>query len=85
MLDWLKNHVFIAAWASPIIALIGLIWKKSDPTNPINWSKVMLYVGFLTGLAVIVTPGVDPSVRASMTGFVAVGFGFLLFDSGWRS
>ncbi len=84
MLDWLKNHVFIAAWASPIIALIGLIWKKSDPSNPINWSKVMFYVGFLTRLAVIVTPGVDPSVRASMTGFVAVGFGFLMMDSGWR-
>jgi hypothetical protein len=84
MLDWLKNHVFIAAWLSPIIALIGLIWKKSDPTNPVNWSMIMLYVAFLTGLAVIVTPGVDPSVRGTMSTLVFLVFGALLVHSVWR-
>ena len=79
MLDWLKNYVFIAAWASPIIALVGLIWKKSDPTNPVNWDKVVFYVGFLTCFAVLVTPGIDPTVRATMGGLVILGFGSLAY------
>jgi hypothetical protein len=57
MLDWLKSHVFIAAWSSAIIALIALIRKKSDPTNPLDWGAVVLYVGFLSALAAIITPG----------------------------
>ncbi len=39
-MDWLKSHVFIAAWASATIALIALIRKKSDPTNPLDWGAV---------------------------------------------
>ena len=80
MLDWLKNHVFIAAWSSPIIALIGLIWKKSDPTNPLNWSKILFYVGFLTALAVVVTPGVDLFARETMAVLVCMGFGAMMVD-----
>jgi hypothetical protein len=81
MLDWLKGHVFLAAWLSPLIALVGLIWKKSDPTNPVNWSKLMIYVAFLTGLAVIITPGVDPSVRSAANSLVFIGLGFLIADT----
>jgi hypothetical protein len=80
MVDWLKNHVFIAAWASPIIALVGLVWKKSDPTNPVNWSSIMFYVGFLSAFAVIVTPGVDSNVRATMEGLFIVAFGSLMWQ-----
>ena len=84
MLEWLKNHVFIAAWISPIIALIGLIWKKSDPTNPVDWSKVIFYVAFLTAIAVYVTPGVDAPVRGTMSVVVLVGFGFLMTNTNWK-
>ena len=80
MVEWLKTHVFIAAWASPIIALIALIWKKSDPNNRVNWSKIVAYVGYLTAFAVVVTPGVDPTVRSYLTSLVVVGFGMLLYD-----
>jgi len=83
-MDWLKAHVFIAAWASPIIALIGMLIKKSPDGTPLNWSKMMIYVGFLTGLAVVVTPGVDPIARSYMSGLVSIGFGYLIVDSAWR-
>jgi hypothetical protein len=85
MTDWLKTHVFIAAWASPIIALIGMIIRK--PTEgSLNWSRMMIYVGFLTCLAVAVTPGVEAATRGFAAFFVAMGFGYLIVDSGrWRS
>jgi hypothetical protein len=84
MLEWFKSHVFLAAWASPIIALVGLIWKKSDPTNPLNWSKVIFYVAFLTALAVVITPGVEATARGTMTGLLSLGFGLLMLDILWK-
>lgn len=37
----------------------------------------MIYVAFLTALAITVTPGVGIEVKGSMAGLVAVGFGML--------
>lgn len=81
MVEWLKTHVFIAAWASPILALVGLILRKSSGDSTLNWSRVILYVGFLSGLAILVTPGVEPLVRGAAFSLVAMGFGFLMQDS----
>jgi len=83
-MEWFKTHIFIAAWASPTIALIGLLIKKSVPGELINWSRVMIYVGFLTALAVIVTPGIEPAARVSMNGLAAIAFGYLIVDSAWK-
>jgi len=84
MLGWLKYYVFIPAWASPIIALIALIWKKSDPTDPVNWSKVMIYVGFLTGLAILVTPDVPVEAKKIGTYLVPSILGYLVIESMWH-
>jgi hypothetical protein len=80
ILDWFKTHIFIAAWASPIIALVGLLLKKTPEGSPTNWSRVMLYVAFLSGLAIIVTPGIEPLARGTASALVAVGFGALMQD-----
>jgi hypothetical protein len=72
---WLKEHVFIAAWCSPIITLVGLIIRNTvRPTDNVNWSLIMIYVGFLTCLAADLTPGLDSGVRtwASLVGSVCM-------------
>lgn len=83
-MEWFKTHIFIAAWASPMIALIGLLIKKPVPGAPINWSRVMIYVGFLTALAAIVTPGIEPAARVSMNLLASTSFGYLIVDSAWK-
>jgi hypothetical protein len=82
MVDWFRTHVFIAAWSSPAIALIGMLLKKRAAGAPVNWSRMMIYVGWLTSFAVMVTPGVDPMARGTAEALVAGGFGFLIIDSG---
>jgi hypothetical protein len=82
MLDWLKSYVFIAAWSSAIIALIALIRKKSDPTNPLNWGDVVLYVGFLSALAAVVTPGIDPDARSAMRTLLFMSLGAIIVRAG---
>jgi hypothetical protein len=82
MLDWLKSHVFIAAWSSPIITLIALIRKKSDPTNPLDWGAVVLYVGFLSALAAVVTPGIDSNARMVMETLLFMSLGAIIMRTG---
>jgi len=62
--------------------LIALIRKKSDPTNPLDWGAVVLYVGFLSALAAIVTPGIDPSARVVMNTLLFMSLGAIIVRSG---
>jgi hypothetical protein len=84
MLDWLKSYVFIAAWSSPIIALIALIRKKSDSANPRDWGGIALYVGFLSALAAVVTPGIDPNARSAMNTLLFMSLGAIMVRSGFH-
>ena len=77
-MEWFKAHVFIAAWCSPIIALIGLLVKKQPQGVPMNWPHAVFYVAFLSALAVLVTPGIDPLSRGVAVALVAMGFGTLV-------
>jgi hypothetical protein len=75
-MNWFKDHVFIAAWCSPAIALISLIIRNSlHPTERVNWSMIIIYVAFLTCLAAVLTPGLDMNTRviATMPGGLLMG------------
>jgi hypothetical protein len=82
MLDWLKSHVFIAVRSSAIITLIALIRKTSDPTNPLDWGAVVLYVGFLSALAAVITPGIDPNARMVMETLLFMSLGAIIVRVG---
>jgi hypothetical protein len=84
MVEWFKTHVFIAAWASPVIALVAMILKKPSGTQPLNWSRMVIYVAFLTALAALLTPGLDGIARGAMFGLIMIGFGWLMTDAGSR-
>jgi hypothetical protein len=77
-MEWLKSHLFIAAWASPIIALIGLLLRHGPQGSGLNWTRTFFYVGFLSGFALLVTPGVDSLVHGIALAIVAMGFGTLM-------
>jgi hypothetical protein len=63
-MDWLKAHVFIAGWLSPTIALIGMLIRGSGKSGEeIDWTRMMLYIGFLTCLAAVFTPTIDDLAR----------------------
>jgi hypothetical protein len=63
-MNWLKEHIYIAAWISPLVALLGMVIQNARPNAAhISWSMVMIYVAFLTCMAVVFTPIVDDSAR----------------------
>jgi hypothetical protein len=61
---WLKDNVYVAGWLSPLLVLIGMIFKR-DRTNgkPPNWSLRIVYVAFLTSLAAVFTPVIEFEAR----------------------
>jgi hypothetical protein len=80
IMDWLRQNVYIAAWASPLIALIGLMIRGAGRSGEMDWPRVMLYVAFLTCLAAALTPGLDATTRAA-AGFVMFSLsGFFMGD-----
>jgi len=80
-MDWLKEHAFLAAWLSPTITLVGLIWKRGDTGHQIGWSKLVIYVALLSAIAAILTPGIPASAHDLMAWIAGSGMAFILFDA----
>jgi hypothetical protein len=82
---WLKENAYLAAWLSPVITLIGIVIQNSrvGVTAKVNWSKAMIYVGFLTSLAVTITPGAEwGPIRIGVTSVGGLCLGWILIDAG---
>ena len=81
MLNWLKNYAFLAAWLSPLIALIGMMFRTPRSAGgSVDWSRIMMYVTVLTCLAVAISPGFDEGTKLFVRGLVYFGIGFILVD-----
>jgi hypothetical protein len=81
-MDWLRNNVFLAAWLSPVIALVGLCIQNARLDKPqIDWSRIVIYVAYLTFVAVAITPSFDASARATAGILVSAGFFWLILDA----
>ena len=77
-MNWFAEHVYVAAWMSPVIALIAMIVQAARPAaRETNWAKVMIFIAFLTCLAAVFTPMIDPEARI-FAGFVVLGGGFYI-------
>jgi hypothetical protein len=68
-MDWMRQYSYIAAWLSPVIALVGMLIRGGAKGSSIDWARMMLYIGFLTCLAAVFTPVLENASRV-FAGFV---------------
>jgi len=61
-----------------------MIQGTLKPAKPVNWSMVMVYAGFLTCLAVLVTPEIEPQIRWVAGSMGGMAFGFIMVDAAWK-
>jgi hypothetical protein len=80
-MGWLKDHVYIAAWLSPLLALVALIIQDARGQGNTNPSRFMIYVGFLTFLAAVFTPALEVEARVFAGAGVIASFFFLFMDA----
>lgn len=72
-MSWLKDHVFIATWLGPVIAIVIAVMKgRKTQDIPVDWFRFVLYFTFFLCLAVKFTPQLDESAR-SFSGTLAYG------------
>ena len=80
-MHWLETHVYLAAWLSLLIALVSMFMQnvKANFQN-IDWNRSVLYIAFLTVLAVSISPVFDDKARVSAGVLVLPLICFLIVD-----
>jgi hypothetical protein len=81
VMHWLETHEYLAAWLALPVAIIATIFQNV-PTKfeHFDWARTLLYLAFLTSLAVVFTPTFD-TVARSTAGMLLFGvMGFLIVD-----
>lgn len=80
-MHWLEAHVYLAAWLSLVVTVVSLfIQNVRTNFQQIDWSRSVLYIAFLTGLAVSISPSFDPKARSAGGMLVFILLGFLIID-----
>jgi hypothetical protein len=77
MKNWFENHAGLAswlalipAWLSCVIAAIAMVRSSAHAGQPVNWNMVTFRIAFLICLCAELTPALDNSVRATISGIV---------------
>jgi hypothetical protein len=84
-MTWFQSHVYVAAWASPLITLVGLLIRNTiKPAEKVNLSMIVIYAAFLTCLAAVLTPGIDGRPFGVAAGLSSFGFGIIVLDALWK-
>jgi hypothetical protein len=72
-MNWFKDHVFVATWLGPVIAIVIAIMKgRRTEGRPFDWYRLMMYFTFFLCLAVKFTSQFDESAR-TFAGTLAYG------------
>jgi chromate transport protein ChrA len=60
-MNWLKANAYLAAWLSPLVAIVvAIVQNLHAKFVEADWSRPLIYIAFLTALAVIFTPSFAP-------------------------
>ena len=62
-MSWLKDHVYVAGWLSPIIAIIIALLKSNWSAAKLDTTQFTLTFLVLASFAAIITPETDSNVR----------------------
>jgi len=80
-MHWLETHVWLAGWLSLVTTVISLfIQNIRNKFEQIDWSRSLLYIAFVTGLAVAISPNIDEKARSEGAFLVSILIFFLIMD-----
>ena len=82
-MHWLQQNAFLAAWLSPVIAIIGLL-IRSRKAGEMDWGRALLYIAFLTCLAAQFTPALDAETHSNARLGMVFFSGFIMADVAMR-
>ena len=63
-MNWLRDNAFLATWlALPVMLLVGFFQAKKANFVNVDWTRFVMYFGFVTSLAVAFTLKFDQQAR----------------------
>lgn len=63
-MNWLKDYSYVSGWLAVPIAVVAMIFQnKGKPIKEIDWSRPLIYLAFLTCLAVTFNSNFDYQAR----------------------
>ena len=78
VMDWFKEHVYVAAWLSPLIAITIALVKGKGQSERTSTFWLVIDLAYLSALAVVFTPYFDEEARSFAKFFCMVSFGAIL-------
>jgi predicted membrane channel-forming protein YqfA (hemolysin III family) len=80
-MNWLATHEYLATWLALPVAIAAIL-IQNIPTrfDHFDWTRTLLYLAFLTSLAVVFTPSFDLTARTSANMLLFSLLGFLVID-----
>lgn len=63
-MNWLKDYSYLSGWLALPIAVVAMIFQnKGKALKDIDWSRPLIYLAFLTTLAVVFNSNFDFQAR----------------------
>lgn len=80
-MHWLETHEYLAAWLALPVAIIAILFQNVPRKfEHFDWSRTLLYLAFLTSLAVVFTPTFDSAARSTASMLLFGIMGFMVVD-----
>ena len=84
-MKWLETHVWIATWLGLLVTIAALTLQNAKTGfREIDWGRSLLYLAFVTALAVTFTPAFDPNMRNDAKGLLYATLGAVIVSSNFR-
>jgi len=80
-MGWLSDHAYLATWLALPVAIVAIIVQnRSSRFAEVDWSRSLIYLAFLTSLAVAFTPTFDQTARTTAYFLLFSLLAFLIVD-----
>jgi hypothetical protein len=80
-MNWLKDYSYLSGWLALPIAIVAMIFQnKGKPIRDMDWSRPLIYLAFLTALAVAFNQSFDFQARLFAQMVLFFGLVFIAQD-----
>jgi hypothetical protein len=80
-MNWLKDYSFLSGWLALPIAIAAMYFQnKGKPIREMDWSRPLIYLAFLSALAVAFNMNFDFQARLSAQMVLFFGLVFIAQD-----
>ncbi len=80
-MGWLKDHAWMANWLAVVVAIvIASVQGLRAREGKFNWARLVIYFGFLSSFAIVLTPAFDTTARVVAELIALASFAYIIAE-----